>query len=73
MSLSRVTSSIDFGKATTVNDGRKYSLSDTEKAEYTQRYPHLAPEVIDGITRQTKWSDIYVGWSYTAHGRESTL
>ncbi len=50
---------IDFGKATTVNDGRKYSLSDTEKAEYTRRYPHLALEVIDGITRQTKWSDMY--------------
>ncbi len=50
---------IDFGKATTVNNGRKYRLSDIEKAEYTRRYPHLAPEVIDGITRQTKWSDIY--------------
>jgi serine/threonine protein kinase len=27
---------IDFGKATTVNDGRKYQLSDVEKAEYTR-------------------------------------
>ncbi len=47
---------IDFGKVTTVSNGRKYRLSDIEK---TRRYPHLAPEVIDGITRQTKWSDIY--------------
>ncbi len=42
-----------------MNNGRKYRLSDIEKVEYTKRYPHLAPEVIDGITRQTKWSDIY--------------
>ena len=50
---------IDFGKATTIDDGRKYNLSDVEKAEYTIRYPQMAPEVIDGITRQTKWSDMY--------------
>ena len=50
---------IDFGKATMADDGRKYNLSDVEKAEYTRRYPQMAPEVVDGVTRQTKWSDIY--------------
>ena len=50
---------IDFGKATMVDDGKKYHLSDVAKAEYTRRYPQMAPEVIDGVTRQTKWSDMY--------------
>lgn len=50
---------IDFGKATAVKNNRKYHLSDVEKSEYTRRFPHISPEVIDGITTYTKWSDMY--------------
>ena len=50
---------IDFGKATPVKNSRKYNLSDIEKAEYTRKYPHIAPEVIDGMTTLTTWSDVY--------------
>ncbi len=47
---------IDFGKATTVDKGRRYSLNSLEKSE---RYPHIAPEVTEGITSQTTMSDVY--------------
>lgn len=50
---------IDFGKATGVDNGKQYNLTDPEKSEYTRKFPHMAPEVIDGITRQTKLSDMY--------------
>ena len=39
---------IDFGKDTMVDRGGKYNLSNVEKAEYTRRYPQMAPEVVDG-------------------------
>ena len=50
---------IDFGKATTIDNGRFYRLNDLEKAEYTRRYSHIPPEVIEGLSRQTTMSDIY--------------
>ena len=50
---------IDFGKSTSVDQGRHCHLSTCEKAEYTRRYPQIAPEVIDGVSRQTTWSDMY--------------
>lgn len=39
---------IDFGKATTINGGRKYALAECEKSEYIRQFPHLAPKVIHG-------------------------
>ena len=42
---------IDFGKATMIDSGRKYALTECEKSEYTRRFPHLAPEVIHGHTQ----------------------
>lgn len=50
---------VDFGKATTIDRARKYTLSPVEIAEYTRLYTHMAPEVIEGITSQSKNSD---GW-----------
>ena len=50
---------IDFGKATTVDKGRRYSLNSLEKSEHIRRYPHIAPEVTEGITSQTTMSDVY--------------
>lgn len=52
---------IDFGKASTVDQGKKYCLSWIEKTEYTRKYPHLAPELIEGITKQTKKTFFSVG------------
>ncbi len=50
---------IDFGKATRVDEGKRYHLSWTEQTEHTRRYPHLAPELIEGMTKQTRKTDIY--------------
>ena len=50
---------VDFGKATTVENGKKYQLTPVEKSEYSHRYGHIAPEVIEGITAQTIRSDVY--------------
>lgn len=50
---------IDFGKVTTVENGKTYHLNSIEKLDYLHRYPHIAQEVIEGITKQTVRSDIY--------------
>ena len=42
-----------------VDNGKHYCLNDLEKAEYTRRYTHISPEVTEGLSRQTKMSDIY--------------
>ena len=50
---------IDFNKATRTSDGKKYTLSAEEKTLYQSHCPHLAPEVIEGISKQTCASDIF--------------
>lgn len=50
----------DFGKATRVENGRKYNLSPVEIAEYARLYSHLPPEVIEGKVNQSRSSDIYL-------------
>lgn len=50
---------IDFGKATEISSGRRYNLSEVEKVEYLVRYPHIAPEVVHGESRQSVKSDMY--------------
>lgn len=50
---------IDFGKASLLDQGKKYYLSWIEKAEHTRKYPHLAPELIDGVTKETKKTDMF--------------
>ena len=50
---------IDFGKATCIDSGKTYRLNDVENAEYYKKYPYIAPEVIKGISCQSKMSDIY--------------
>ena len=50
---------IDFGKATSIQSGRTFSLSESEKAEHYSRYTHISPELIEGIACQTTMSDIY--------------
>lgn len=50
---------IDFGKATSVENGKVYHLDEKEQAEYVQKCSHISPELIEGITKQTKMSDMY--------------
>lgn len=50
---------IDFGKATLFKDAKHYSLSFCEKQQYFRLYPHLAPEVIEGETKQSIQSDMF--------------
>ena len=50
---------IDFGKATALQSGHHYTLSEREKVEYLVKYPHIAPEVVHGEYKQSIYSDIY--------------
>lgn len=50
---------IDFGKATHVTRGRVYNLTEREKEQYVVKFPHYAPEVINGNGKQTIMSDMY--------------
>ena len=63
---------IDFGKATKLSEGKRYHLSGVEQAEYVRKFPHIAPEVIEGETKQSTHSDIYsfgkVLFRLTNHG-----
>ena len=49
----------DFSKATPILQGRQYHFSDSEKARYLSKYPHIAPEVVHGESKQSTFSDIY--------------
>jgi len=50
---------IDFNKATRLSDGKHYTLSPYEKTLHYTHHPHLAPEVIEGTSKQTCASDIF--------------
>lgn len=50
---------IDFGKATDKEKGRMYHLSYYDMQKYHCRFPHMAPEVVDGKNRESTCSDIY--------------
>lgn len=49
----------DYGKATTLSNSKRYHLSGLEQAEYTKKYTHLAPELINGESKQSLYSDIF--------------
>lgn len=50
---------VDFGKATTFSEAKKYHLTYSEQAEYTRKFLHLAPEIISGETKQSISSDMF--------------
>lgn len=50
---------VDFGKATTLSEAKKYYLSIKDQAEYTRRYLHIAPELISGESQQSMSSDMF--------------
>ena len=51
---------IDFGKACFFSDPKPVmSLPKDKQEEYRKRYPHIAPEIVNGSGRQSYASDIY--------------
>ena len=50
---------IDFGKASHTAQGKSLSLTQVEKVEYQRKYPQIPPEVIEGASRQSTFSDMY--------------
>ena len=50
---------IDFGKACCVSEAKLYHLSPEEKEKYKVFHPQIAPEVHNGIHKQSFASDIY--------------
>ena len=50
---------VDFGKACFIGQGKSYNLSVSEKEEYKLNHPHLAPDLRDGLYKQTTASDVF--------------
>lgn len=50
---------IDFGKACTLENGKKYNLTKDEKVLYYTFCSHLAPELAEGISKQATFSDTF--------------
>ena len=50
---------IDFNKATRKTDGRRFTLSPDEKTLHYVHSPHLAPEIVEGTSKQSCASDIF--------------
>jgi len=51
---------IDFGKGCFIKDAKSYHLSsDARKREHVKKYPHIAPDLINGHCNQSKKSDVY--------------
>ena len=51
---------IDFGKSSAIGEKRKSKkLSKEEQLSYTQKYPHIAPEIVDGSGVRSIESDVY--------------
>ena len=50
---------VDFGKACDIQNGKLYKLTDQQKEQYKINHPHIAPDLRDGICRQSAISDVY--------------
>ena len=50
---------IDFGKATSMQCPSRYNLTLALRQKYKTKYQHLAPDLVDGLTTQTVYTDIY--------------
>lgn len=51
---------IDFGKARYITDPKPLlSMKAEKQKDYRQKFPHIAPEIVNGTNRQTIYSDIY--------------
>ena len=55
----------DFGKATSIHNGKRYHLTPIDQADYishTQISFYLAPEILSGESKQSTFSDICLRW-----------
>ena len=59
---------VDFGKACL---GEKLLLNAVEQDEYFAKFPHIAPEVIKGESRQTTLSDVSCWMHFVSSSTES--
>lgn len=50
---------VDFGKATKLKYGKMFYLGTQDKLDYGKKFPHIAPEVVEGEYRQSVYSDMY--------------
>lgn len=51
---------IDFGKSTVIGEkAKKKNLSQEEQLAYAEKYPHIAPEIINGSAVRSIASDVY--------------
>ena len=50
---------IDFGKACNITNGKSYKLSDSQKKQYKNDHPHIAPDLRDGTCTQSTLSDVF--------------
>ena len=64
---------IDFGKACKISEGNYYTLSVTEKEIYKLYHSHIAPDLRDGASKQSVFSDIYAFGKITSTVNERKL
>lgn len=50
---------VDFGKACKSSEGKAFHLTCFEQEEHRVRFPHIAPEIIEGESKQTTYSDMF--------------
>ena len=50
---------IDFGKACSFANAKRTELSEGLKAEYREKHAHIAPEIIEGKSKQSPARDVY--------------
>ena len=50
---------IDLGKGCFLPHGKTYHMNDPKRREHKKKYPHIAPDLVDGHCNQSKVSDVY--------------
>ena len=50
---------IDLGKACQIECGRMYTLTEAEREKYKKDHSQIAPDLRDGLTKQSTQSDVY--------------
>ena len=50
---------VDFGKACYTQDAKQYHLTATQQCLYEHNHPQVAPDLRDGLCKQSKLSDVY--------------
>lgn len=50
---------IDLGKACEIDEGKWYHLTKQEKEKYKLHHPQIAPDLRDGLCKQSEATDVY--------------